>query len=207
MNPKRLIKRIITASSYSIFRFLNLRSRVSLAKSCWRATISLRAWRILVRAFEVVTMFSQSCFGVCVFDVIISTWSPLFSFCLNCTFLPFTFAPIHLHPNLLWMWKAKSSTVAPLPSLKRSPFGVNTNTSSSYRSSLNWSIISRSFSVFSSASRIEVSHSSSPLSPFTPLYLQWAANPRSAISSIRSVRICTSTHLPSGPITVMCNDS
>ena len=80
---------------------------------------------------EVVTMFSQSCFGVWVFEVMISTWSPLFSFCLSCTFLPFTFAPIHLHPNLLWIWKAKSNTVAPLASLNKSPLGVKTNTSSS----------------------------------------------------------------------------
>ena len=164
------MRRIIVPSSYSIFLFLNLRSSVSLAKSCWRATISFRAWRILVRALEVVTMFNQSCLGVWVFDVIISTWSPLFSFCLSCTFFPFTFAPIHLHPSLLWMWKAKSSTVAPLASLKRSPLGVNTNTSSSYKSILNWSItFSESLSGFSSASRTEVSHSSSPVSPFIPL--------------------------------------
>ncbi len=39
------------------------------------------------------------------------------------------------------------------------------------------------------------------------LYFQCAAKPRSAISSIRCVRICTSTHIPSGPITVECNAS
>ena len=202
------MRRIIVPSSYSIFRFLNLRSNVSLAKACWRAAISLSACRILVRALEVVTMFSQSCLGVCVLDVMISTWSPLFSICFNCAFLPFTLAPIHLQPSLLWMWKAKSSTVEPLPSLNKSPLGVKTNTSSSYKSSLNWSMVSNPLlSEFSSASRTEVSHSSSPLSPFTPLYRQWAASPRSAISSMRSVRICTSTHLPSGPMTVMCSDS
>ena len=202
------MRRIMVPSSYSIFRFLNLRSRVSLAKACWRAAISFNAWRILVRALEVVTMFSQSCLGVCVFDVIISTWSPLCSICFSCTFLPFTFAPIHLQPSLLWMWNAKSSTVEPLASLNKSPLGVNTNTSSSYKSSLNWSIVSSPLlSELSKASRTEVSHSSRPDSPFTPLYRQWAARPRSAISSMRSVRICTSTHLPSGPITVMCSDS
>ena len=37
------------------------------------------------------------------------------------------------------------------------------------RQSLNWSITSRSLSAFSSVSRMEVSHSSRPLSPFTPL--------------------------------------
>ena len=39
------------------------------------------------------------------------------------------------------------------------------------------------------------------------LYFQCAANPFSAISFIRLVRICTSTHLPCGPITVVCNAS
>ena len=32
--------------------------------------------------------------------VIISTWSPRCSICFSCTFLPFTFAPIHLQPSL-----------------------------------------------------------------------------------------------------------
>src|SRR6202012_5922406 len=36
---------------------------------------------------------------------------------------------------------------------------------------------------------------------------QCAAKPFSAISFIRLVRICTSTHWPRGPITVVCNDS
>lgn len=35
--------------------------------------ISFRVWRILVRALEVVTKFSQSLFGVCVLEVMIST--------------------------------------------------------------------------------------------------------------------------------------
>ena len=62
---------------------------------------------------------------------------------------------------------------SPLASLKRSPLGVNTNTSSSYRSILNWSItFIESLSGFSSASRTEVSHSSSPVSPLIPLYRQ-----------------------------------
>ena len=46
------------------------------------------------------------------------------------------------------------------------------NTSSSYKSSLNWSIVSSPLlSELSKASRTEVSHSSRPDSPFTPLYL------------------------------------
>ena len=195
-------------SSYSILRFLNFRSSVSLANSDCFAVISFKAWRILVRAFDVVTILSQSCLGVWVLDVVISTWSPLFNTCRSWTFLPFTFAPIHLHPNFVWIWKAKSNTVEPFASLNRSPLGVNTKTSSSYKSILNWSMIfMESFSECSKASRTEVSHSSKPLSPLTPLYLQCAASPRSAISSILCVRICTSTHLPSGPMTVICRDS
>ena len=54
--PKRDWLNIVTTSSYSSLRFLNLRSLVSLANSVWRASISLMAWRILVLAFEVVTM-------------------------------------------------------------------------------------------------------------------------------------------------------
>ena len=151
--------------------------------------ISLSACRILVRALEVVTMFSQSCLGVWVLEVMISTWSPLFSFCFSCAFLPFTFAPMHLQPSLLWIWKAKSSTVAPLASLNKSPLGVKTNTSSSYKIHLelvHYFHRVRYCPEFSSASRTEVSHSSRPLSPLIPLYLQCAARPRSAISSIRS---------------------
>ena len=60
------------------------------------------------------------------------------------------------------------------------------------------------FSFSSRAARTVLRNSSSPLSAFTPLYFQWAASPRSAISSIRRVRICTSTHLFCGPMTVMC---
>ena len=58
-------------------------------------------------------------------------------------------------------------------------------------------------SLFSKALRILVSHSSMPPSLFIPLYRQWAASPRSATSSILSVLIWTSTHLFSGPFTVM----
>src|SRR6185295_11753576 len=51
-------------------------------------------------------------------------------------------------------------------------------------------------------------HLSKRLSSAAPsLYFQCAANPFSAISFIRLVRICTSTHLPCGPITVVCRAS
>jgi len=38
------------------------------------------------------------------------------------------------------------------------------------------------------------------------LYFQWAATPYSARRCIVCVRIWISTGLPSGPITVVCND-
>src|SRR5690606_13104798 len=50
-------------------------------------------------------------------------------------------------------------------------------------------------------------HWSRPLSEEDSLYFQCAAKPFSAISFIRLVRICTSTHWPRGPITVVCKDS
>src|SRR6202008_3166362 len=50
-------------------------------------------------------------------------------------------------------------------------------------------------------------HWSSPLSVVDSLYFQCAAKPFSAISFILLVRICTSTHCPLGPITVVCSDS
>ncbi len=38
------------------------------------------------------------------------------------------------------------------------------------------------------------------------LYFQWAAMPYSARLCISTVRICSSTGLPCGPITVVCSD-
>ncbi len=38
------------------------------------------------------------------------------------------------------------------------------------------------------------------------LYFQWAATPYSARRCIPTVRICSSTGLPEGPITVVCSD-
>src|SRR4029079_6065387 len=57
-------------------------------------------------------------------------------------------------------------------------------------------------------SRICLNQLSNRFSTEVPsLYFQWAANPFSAISFMRLVRICTSTHLPCGPITVVCSAS
>ncbi len=45
-----------------------------------------------------------------------------------------------------------------------------------------------------------------PGAPTSSLYFQCAATPYSALWCIAWVRICSSTGLPSGPITVVCND-
>lgn len=52
-----------------------------------------------------------------------------------------------------------------------------------------------------------LSSSSSFCEMVSCLYFQWAATPLSAMSSMRCVRICTSTHTPSGLITVECSAS
>jgi len=103
-----------------------LNSKISLAKSTALAVSSRSACLILTRAFEVTTMFSQSRLGVWVGAVTMETVSPLFKVYLIGTFFSFTFAETHLHPNLVWIAKAKSSTVAPLASLISSPVGVKT---------------------------------------------------------------------------------
>ena len=118
-------------------------------------------------------MFSQSRLGVWVGAVTMETVSPLFKVYLIGTFFPFTFAETHLHPNLVWIAKAKSSTVAPLASLISSPVGVKTYISSLYKSILKSCIRSSGlFSFVSKAARTVFRNSSSPLSAFTPLYFQ-----------------------------------
>src|SRR5258708_2597944 len=65
-----------------------------------------------------------------------------------------------------------------------------------------------SLSCVLSTSRICWHHLSKRLSSAaSSLYFQWADNPFSAISIMRLERICTSTHLPWGPITVVCRAS
>ena len=101
------------------------------------------------------------------------------------------------------MLNAKSSAVHPAGIVLISPFGVNTKISDAKRLSL---IASRkSMASGCGSSRISLmvrnhslsSLSSSEYSFSSPsLYFQCAANPCSAISSIRSERICTSIHRP-----------
>ncbi len=87
-----------------------------------------------------------------------------------------------------------------------SPLGVKTNISpdeglASKRLASEWV-------VSSSISRSRPNHSSAPMPPcLTPLYRQCAAMPRSATSSMRSVRICISTQRPWPSVTVVCSDS
>lgn len=94
---------------------------------------------------------------------------------------------------------------------RASPLGVNTTISEVYSDNLKLSRKSTAFSVgLFSAERICLSHlsnSSSSCEMVACLYFQCAANPLSAMSSMRWVRICTSTHTPSGPITVECSAS
>ncbi len=104
--------------------------------------------------------------------------------------------------------KATSSTDESAGIVITRPFGVNTAISEAKRFIFRVSRKSMALGFGSSSMSLIVrSHSlsslSSSLSPL--LYFQWAANPFSAISSMRRERICTSTQLPSGPITVRCS--
>ena len=121
--PSFLSGRIITVSSYSSLRFLNLRSHGFFGELCLAGFYLFDGLAYLVLAFEVVTMFSQSRLGVWVFEVMTSTWSPLFSVCFNCAFFPFTFVRYTLTQFAVGMAKAKSSTVAPFGILYKSPLG------------------------------------------------------------------------------------
>lgn len=97
---------------------------------------------------------------------------------------------------------------SPWGNVLMSPFGVKTNISEVKRFSLIVSRKSKAFgSGLSSISVMVCNHLSSSVSSsiLCSLYFQWAAKPFSAISSIRRLRICISTHCPSGPITVRCN--
>ena len=105
------------------------------------------------------------------------------------------------------MEKAKSSTVQLAGIVLISPFGVNTKISLAKRFSLMASRKSMASGCGSSRISLMVwSHSLSSFSsslysllPFSPpcsLYFQWAASPCSAISSMRSERICTSIQRP-----------
>ena len=162
------------------------------------------AW-IFVLALAVDTKFIHDGSTCCEFDVSISTWSPLLSLWLSGTSLWFTLAPMQWLPRKVCIWKAKSRAVHPAGIVLISPFGVNTNISDAKR--FSFMVSRKSMASGCGSSRISFmvrsqlfsSPSSSENSPFvaTPsLYFQWAANPCSASSSMRSERICTSIHFP-----------
>ncbi len=166
--------------------------------------MSRKYFLICCRAFEVFTNESQSRLGVCCFDVKISTLSPFCNTCFIETVLLFTFPAEQLLPMFECISYAKSKTVDCARNLRKSPFGVNTKISSVYNSIREF--LSSSSSVLESLSSICLTlasqfNSSSARAP--SLYFQCAACPFSAISSMRFVRICTSTHLFSGPKTVV----
>ena len=120
--------------------------------------------------------------------------------------------PKHFFPKSVCILNAKSKDVAPFGKVTRSPLGLNTTISFENRFNLNSS--KKSIALASGCS-------SNSLMPFIQifilssflidllsfLYIQCAANPFSAISSILLLLICTSTQCPSGPITVVCKDS
>ena len=182
----------------------------SSSPSFWLIFRSLRRMAaILARARAVVANTSHWGCTRCDLEVRISTWSPLCSLWLRGTSLWFTFAPIQWLPMSVCNEKAKSSAVEFWGMVLSSPFGVNTNISEANRLSL---IVSRkSIASGWGSSRISLmvfNHfSSSPSSSLPPpsLYFQWAANPCSATSFMRSLRIWTSIHCPLLPIRVTCS--
>ncbi len=166
---------------------------------------------ILALAFAVDTKLIHEACTCCDFDVMISTWSPLCSLWLSGTSLWLTFAPIQWLPRKVCIEKAKSRAVHPAGMVFISPFGVNTNISEAKRLSFIASRKSMASGCGSSSISLMVcSHSlsspSSSVNSISPpsLYFQWAANPCSAISSIRSDLICTSIHRPCFDISATC---
>ena len=77
-----------------------------------------------LRARAVLTILSQSRLGLREGSVMISTMSPFLSGVPSGMSRPLILAPAQWCPTLLWMWKAKSSGVAPSGSSFTSPAGV-----------------------------------------------------------------------------------
>ena len=140
-------------------------------------------------ALAVVAISSHSGLGRALSAVMISIWSPLLICVVIGSSLWLILALMALLPIFEWMSYAKSSAVAPNGIFRASPFGVNTTISEVYSDNLKLSKKSTAFSVgLFSAARICFSHlsnSSSSCEIVACLYFQWAANPLSAISSIR----------------------
>jgi hypothetical protein len=105
--------------------------------------------------------------------------------------------------------------VDPDGSVTTSPLGVNTKICGAARSNRSESRKSDGFAASRCQSRSwrihDISSTSTvpaegPLLPRSSLYRQCAAMPYSAVRCISWVRICTSSGLPSGPMTVVCSD-
>ena len=189
-------------------------------------------WRILLRAFGLLTKLSQSRDGPAVSDLEVSTStvSPFSSLVSSGTRRPLTRAPMVRWPTSVCTAYAKSTGVACAGSETILPFGVNTYTSAAPRSSLSEprNSLESGVSLVQSAScwihlRLSASDSSwlsppprlrsdlsgelsaRPAWPFS-LYFQCAAMPNSARRCMSHVRIWISTGLPPGPTTVVCSD-
>ena len=117
------------SSGNSSFQFFSRRSSSSRPVEASFCSPSLRACLIFWRAFVVTTKLTQSGAGRWFFAVRISTTSPVWSFSLMGTGFPPTLPPTQRVPILVWMLKAKSSTVAPAGRIRSSPVGVNTKIS------------------------------------------------------------------------------
>ncbi len=164
---------------------------------------------ILDRARDEPTNSSQSRDGPAsaALEVRISTLSPLRSSYSRATNRPLTREPTVRWPTSVCTEYAKSTGVDPRGSATTSPFGVNTKTSSAYRSRRMLRMNSPESAVSDCHSSIWDSHWASDSSPrLAALYFQWAAMPNSAVRCMAFVRICTSIGLPSGPTTVVCSD-
>ena len=105
---------------------------IALARS-----VVLMTCLILLRAFDVLTIPSQSLEGRWPFCRRISTTSPLRIAYFKGTMRPLTFAPTHSLPTLVWTAYAKSIGDAPRGSTITLPCGVNAYTSSGYKSTFN----------------------------------------------------------------------
>ena len=199
----------MTAASGRISSFLK-NSFNNSSPSFWKVFRSLRRIAaIFALALAVVANTSHCGCTRCDLDVSISTWSPLCNLWLKGTSLWLTLAPMQWLPISVCRENAKSSAVEFCGMVLSSPFGVKTKISEANRFNLIVSRKSMASGCGSSSISLMVrSHfSNSPSSSLPPpsLYFQWAANPCSATSFIRSLRIWTSIHCPLFPIKVTCS--
>ena len=93
------------------------------------ASFLIKTFLIWERAKLVLAILSHPSFGpLDVFDVLISTTSPVFKEVFNGTNEPLIIAPTALSPTPVWILYAKSSGVDPFGKSTTFPLGVNTYT-------------------------------------------------------------------------------